>query len=195
MGNMVIDKISSGGKTYEFADSTARGQISDLASRVSRLNDNQTEAISEEHDRAVLQEQALDNAKVDKEVGKSLTSNDFTDEYKDAIDNPVPFEGATSLLDGHAGNVPKPLAGDDGKYLKGDGTWDMIALNEESALSHTVNGNVITDVYGTGIIVTTTFNSSSSITEVYSKGGNTLFTLDTTIGADGSVTRTRTEGA
>ena len=31
--------------------------------------------------------------------------------------------GATSLIAGEAGIVPAPAAGDDGKYLKGDGTW------------------------------------------------------------------------
>ena len=34
------------------------------------------------------------------------------------------FVGATSSVAGTAGLVPAPAAGDDVKYLKGDGTWD-----------------------------------------------------------------------
>src|SRR5687767_2068593 len=33
------------------------------------------------------------------------------------------FGGATSLLDGTWGFVPMPEAGDQDKFLKGDGTW------------------------------------------------------------------------
>lgn len=33
------------------------------------------------------------------------------------------FTGATSSTDGHVGNVPAPLIGDEEKFLKGDGTW------------------------------------------------------------------------
>ena len=34
--------------------------------------------------------------------------------------------GATSSTAGASGLVPAPSAGDDGKYLKGDGTWDTV---------------------------------------------------------------------
>ena len=37
--------------------------------------------------------------------------------------NETPFGGATSLLDGTEGLVPKPIMGQEGFYLKGDGTW------------------------------------------------------------------------
>lgn len=33
------------------------------------------------------------------------------------------FEGATSSADGAAGQVPAPSAGDNEKFLRGDGTW------------------------------------------------------------------------
>ena len=36
------------------------------------------------------------------------------------------FTGATSSVDGTAGLVIKPSAGDEGKYLKGDGTWATV---------------------------------------------------------------------
>ena len=34
-----------------------------------------------------------------------------------------PMVGATPVLDGQQGLVPKPLAGDDTRFLRGDGTW------------------------------------------------------------------------
>ena len=50
---------------------------------------------------------------VDGEKVISATDTTYTD-----------FEGATSSADGASGLVPAPEAGDEGKYLKGDGTWD-----------------------------------------------------------------------
>ena len=45
----------------------------------------------------------------------------------DWIDAPSNFTGATSSADGTAGLVIKPSAGDEGKYLKGDGTWGTVS--------------------------------------------------------------------
>lgn len=43
------------------------------------------------------------------------------------------FKGATSSSDGTGGKVPKPKAGQNGKYLKGDGTWsDVPALTPKT---------------------------------------------------------------
>lgn len=39
---------------------------------------------------------------------------------------PGAFTGATSGADGTTGLVVQPSAGDEGKYLKGDGTWDTV---------------------------------------------------------------------
>ena len=43
---------------------------------------------------------------------------------------PGDFTGATSGADGTTGFVIKPSAGDEGKYLKGDGTWDTVIGGE-----------------------------------------------------------------
>lgn len=43
----------------------------------------------------------------------------------------VPYmTGATSLADGAGGLVPAPEAGDEGKFLKGDGTWEEVISGE-----------------------------------------------------------------
>jgi len=38
-----------------------------------------------------------------------------------------PFTGASATTDGLSGSVPQPLAGDQLKFLKGDGTWAALA--------------------------------------------------------------------
>ena len=40
------------------------------------------------------------------------------------------FSGATANADGEKGMVPKPNAGDNVKFLKGDGTWANPTLSE-----------------------------------------------------------------
>lgn len=120
----IIDRISYGGVDYEFADSYARNNLSALSTRVTNLNNSQTAAITTERERAVAAESALENSKVSKVAGKQLSTNDFTDDYKDLLDNPVVMSGATASTDGSQGDVPAPEAGEEEKYLKGDGTWD-----------------------------------------------------------------------
>jgi hypothetical protein len=38
------------------------------------------------------------------------------------------FQGANTLANGEAGTVPRPMVGDQTKYLKGDGTWAEIVI-------------------------------------------------------------------
>lgn len=42
------------------------------------------------------------------------------------------MEGATASADGTSGLVPKPEAGDQNKFLKGDGTWGMVEAGDVS---------------------------------------------------------------
>lgn len=44
------------------------------------------------------------------------------------------MEGATASADGTAGLVPQPLAGDQDKVLKGDGTWEELGVSSVSGL-------------------------------------------------------------
>ena len=60
-------------------------------------------------------------------LGKSVPSNAvFTDT---TYNN---FTGATSIAGGAAGLVPAPSSGDEGKYLKGDGTWGAVSSGSSS---------------------------------------------------------------
>lgn len=69
----------------------------------------------------------LDSKKVDKNQGSANAGKALGINSQGMVE-PVPFSGddftgATSSTAGVHGYVPAPAAGDDAKYLKGDGTW------------------------------------------------------------------------
>lgn len=215
-----IDHIEYGGEEYEFIDSNARNSVTSLATRVTNLNQAQTEAIASEKERAEAAEQALQNSKLNVEPGKGLSTNDFTDDYKDLLDNPLEFTGATASEDGAQGDVPAPTTSDVNKYLKGDGTWDipqdttysdatqsthgLMSASDKTKLDGmdqepddvmacetTFSGNQIVQVLGNGKTKTITFNNDGTITEVITKSGRATITLLTEFNDDGSISRTR----
>jgi len=47
------------------------------------------------------------------------------------LENRPDFTGATNSVEGASGLVPKPAAGDENKFLKGDGTWAETAASDE----------------------------------------------------------------
>lgn len=217
----VIDTIEYGGVTYVFVDSTARENILSAIERMNKLNERQADALQAEITRATRQEDALERSKVTKVEGKDLSTNDFTDEYKDKLDNPAIMQGATASEDGASGLVPQPLKGQQGLFLNGGGTYTkphdttydvvtqtanglMIAAdkkkldsledepNDQAACTTTFVDNVITETFGNGRTVQTTFNSDGSITQVITKADVDTITLHTVFNSDGSITRTKT---
>lgn len=217
----VIDTIEYGGVTYVFVDSTARENILSAIERMNKLNERQTDALQAEITRATQQEDALEGSKVTKVEGKDLSTNDFTDEYKDMLDNPAIMQGATASEDGASGLVPQPLKGQQGLYLDGGGnyskphdtTYDVVTQtanglmiaadkkkldsledepNDQAACTTTFVDNVITETFGNGRTVQTTFNSDGSITQVITKADVDTITLHTVFNSDGSITRTKT---
>jgi hypothetical protein len=217
----VIDTIEYGGVTYVFVDSTARENILSAIERMNKLNERQTNALQDEIRRATGKEDALEESKVTKVEGKDLSTNDFTDGYKDMLDNPAIMQGATASKDGASGLVPKPLKGQQGLYLDGGGnyskphdtTYDPVTQtanglmiagdkkkldsledepNDQAACTTTFVDNVITETFGNGRTVQTTFNSDGSITQVITKADVDTITLHTVFNSDGSITRTKT---
>ena len=60
--------------------------------------------------------------------GLSSYDSELKDWVSDEIStSKTDFEGATSSADGAAGQVPAPSAGDNEKFLRGDGTWAAVA--------------------------------------------------------------------
>ena len=64
--------------------------------------------------------------------------NELSEYLEEAIAQNV--RGATSSANGAAGRVPAPAAGDQNKYLKGDGTWKILSADSTfSSLATQVN--------------------------------------------------------
>ena len=78
------------------------------------------------------------------------------------------FSGATSSDDGAAGRVPAPQAGDEDKFLKGDGTWGgftgYVSGVKGNAESSYRGGNVNVTLDNIGLYYgdTTTWGTKSS---------------------------------
>lgn len=88
----------------------------------------------------------------------------YDSEIKDWVDDEIStsktdFEGATSAAAGAAGQVPAPSAGDNEKFLRGDGTWastnsDVTGVKGDSESSYRT-GNVNLTLDNLGIFVNT----------------------------------------
>ena len=87
------------------------------------------------------------------------------------------FEGATSALDGAQGLVPAPVAGDEAKFLRGDGSWAEVDVADEKVKSEV---NTTTKAY----LVASTSGTTATGTLVKDTG----VYLDT---AAGSLTATK----
>lgn len=74
------------------------------------------------------------------------------------------FTGATDSVAGSSGLVPAPAAGDNTKYLRGDGTWQTISAYSLPPATTTTLGGVIVgaglNVDANGIISTDTFTTN-----------------------------------
>ena len=62
------------------------------------------------------------------------------------------FVGATSSADGVAGRVPAPDAGDENKYLRGDGTWSPLAIATDATAGIVQPDGTTITVDGDGVI-------------------------------------------
>lgn len=71
---------------------------------------------------------AVDALLLDKADKATTYTKTEVDALISAIPQPSVFTGATSTDAGTSGLVPAPAAGDEDKYLKGDGTWDTITI-------------------------------------------------------------------
>lgn len=215
-----IDHIDYGGERYEFVDQTARERSNTALDRVNKITFDFTTAVHEERDRALEAERALEESKLSREAGKGLSTNDFTNEYKDMVENPPKFIGCTETRSGYDGVVPAPEAGNEDKFLKADGSWSIphdTTYNNATQSAHgllsaadkrkldgleaepdsyqssniVMYGNNMTETLGSGRTIETTFNEDGSITQMITKSGIEPITLHTVFNADGSIVRTR----
>lgn len=207
-----LDHIEMDGVNYEFVDQNAREQISSLASREYGDEQRLTEAINTEKTRAMGVERALQDSKVGIESGKGLSSNDFTDEYKSLIDDPI------EVSVNQKGVAPAPTLEDADKYLDGTGSWsvphdttyanatelsdglmskeDKTKLNgidsdmdiDDYSSNHIdFDGNKVTQYLGNGKIIKTDLSDDGIVKKIYREGWQNQIVLNTTFNMDGSI--------
>jgi hypothetical protein len=74
------------------------------------------------------------------------------------------FVGATSAAPGSKGLVPQPQAGDDTKFLKGDGTWGVapnVVQTTGQSTSDVMSQKAVTDIIGDVETILQTLNSGT----------------------------------
>lgn len=75
---------------------------------------------------------------IDSKTDDALSKTETALEYIGSVfGETASFGGASSMEDGTSGFVPAPSAGDDGSYLRGDGTWgkEVVVTEEEPQAS------------------------------------------------------------
>ena len=125
--NHTGDVTSTGdGATVIANDAVTTDKINDSAVTTAKIADDAVTAAKLD---AALND--LSNVNASPSDGQVLKWVDASGEWQaddDAVGTTYSdFTGATSEADGTAGLVPQPDSGDEGKYLKGDGTWDTVS--------------------------------------------------------------------
>ena len=73
-----------------------------------------------------------------KKIISDLSTSAFSGSYNDLSDIPIEMTGATSSAAGTSGLVPAPTSGEQGAYLRGDGTW-AVPTNTDTKVTNTLN--------------------------------------------------------
>ena len=102
------------------------------------------------------------------------------------------MKGATAEADGSTGTVPVPKAGDQNKFLRGDGTWaESSGGNSSDNTPYTIttseDGNTFTQTYDDGRVITITKTTTGFREISKDSGGNIVSDITTTINDDGSI--------
>lgn len=63
-------------------------------------------------------------------TGKTQSAKQWALQAKNEATSFQDFVGATANTDGYAGRVPAPKAGDQGKFLSGDGSWEVARMTD-----------------------------------------------------------------
>ncbi len=102
---------------------------------------------------------------LDENVIESVKVNGTALSVTDKAVNITNMGAATSSAAGTAGLVPAPAAGDNGKFLRGDGTWAAAAANPTVSSSDTGTGGYVVN----SVAMDTTNPSQINVTRGYIK--------------------------
>ena len=117
-----MQRVDSNGAAVEMYPKTSSDQVEGLASSVESIVGG-LDATSSAKGLSKLYTstgQNTDGTMTQKAISDALGSKMDSTSY-------VAFTGATSVAGGTAGKVPAPAAGDNDKFLRGDGTWAEVA--------------------------------------------------------------------
>lgn len=107
---------------------------------------------------------------------------------KTKLDGIVDMTGATASADGAAGLVPKPEAGQEGTYLRGDGTWATPPGASYTAGTGLDLTNTEFSIEASGVTAGT-YGTTANATPAF---GATFNTMDATVDATGRITLAHT---
>ena len=85
---------------------------------------------------------------------------------KSLEDKFVPFTGATSSAAGEGGLVPAPSSGDTNKFLKSDGTWDIMPAASANTLGGIKVGNNLS-IDNNNVLSATDTDNSGQIADAF----------------------------
>ncbi|MBO4745712.1 MAG: hypothetical protein J5613_01410, partial [Alphaproteobacteria bacterium] len=102
---------------------------------------------------------------LDENVIESVQVNGTALNITNKAVNITNMTGATSSVAGTAGLVPAPAAGDEAKFLRGDGTWGTAAANPTVSSSDTGTGGYVVN----SVAMDTTNPSQINVTRGYIK--------------------------
>ena len=106
---------------------------------------------------------------IDNDTSYELTGaqiKDLAQKIRNKADDNT-FVGASSLIAGSKGLVPAPAAGDDAKFLKGDGTWGTVSSGPTvvqttgQSTADVMSQKAVTDIIGDVETILQTLNSGN----------------------------------
>lgn len=103
---------------------------------------------------------------IDNDTSYELTGaqvKDLAQKIRNKADNNT-FVGASSSVAGSKGLVPAPAIGDQGKFLKGDGTWGVapsVVQTTGQSTADVMSQKAVTDIIGDVETILQTLNSGT----------------------------------
>ena len=188
----------------------AREQIKDVSERYGAIKERvdiskdvmSDKDINDAEKRAAFVEQYKKINEEYRELGKNYRNLSEEDKNKDVfylitdriayLEDVSVMKGATAEADGSTGTVPVPKAGDQNKFLRGDGTWaESSGGNSSDNTPYTIttseDGNTFTQTYDDGRVITITKTTTGFREISKDSSGSTVSDITTTINDDGSI--------
>lgn len=169
----------SGSMYVEISESLALGETSATAYRGDRGKSAYDHATAKGSQFASGLYKITTNSEGHVTAAAAVVKSDITDL---GIPGEVPsMTGATALTNGTGGGVPAPAAGDQEKYLRGDGVWGTPEVDNK-LVTYVVNGDICTDAIPADAYVVVKNSTISGASDGFYKA-NSAISANTTVTA------------